>query len=303
MRNFRQKLPPLDTLIAFEAAARYLSFTQAAKELHLTQAAVSQQIRSLEDYLGVQLFTREHRSVSLTQQGRDYQHTVVAALTQLANATLDIRVVDRDNTLTVAADQSIASLWLMPKLNEFRIAHPEVKLRLVSSDLVDDCLNKNVDVALFFGDGHWRGYESVRIFQESVYPICSVDYIKQHGKIKDVEDLVHHNLIELEDHNWNSLNWRRWLNAKKVDLPMERLGLSLNNYPLVIDAAKNGQGIALGWKHLISPELDDTQLINPLGQSVETDHGYYLLWHKDRKISPEAQAFIQWVHQYLEHAG
>ncbi|WP_286240624.1 LysR substrate-binding domain-containing protein [Neptuniibacter halophilus] len=301
MRNFRKKLPPLDTLIAFEAAARHLSFTQASKELHLTQAAVSQQIRSLEEYLGEQLFIREHRSVSLTQQGRDYQHTVVAALTQLANATLDIRVVDRESTLTVAADQSIASLWLMPRLGEFRERYPEVKLRLVSSDLVDDCLNRNVDVALFFGEGRWRGYESLRIFRETVYPICSEAYIRQHGPINGVEELIHHHLIELEDLNWNSLNWRRWLNAKQVDLPVERLGLSLTSYPLVIDAARNGQGIALGWKHLISAETEhEVPLLNPVGESVETDFGYYLIWHKERKLSQEATAFIEWIREHLE---
>lgn len=301
MRNFRQKLPPLDTLIAFEAAARYLSFTQAAKELHLTQAAVSQQIRSLEEYLGVPLFIREHRSVSLTQQGRDYQHTVAAALTQVANATLDIRVVDRDNTLTIGADQSISTLWLLPKLNDFQTRYPEIKLRLVASDLQEDCINRNVDVSFFFGGGRWRGYESVRLFRERVYPVCSPDYLERSGPVNTVAELVNHNLIEFEDNNWNSLNWRRWLNAKKVDLPVERHCLSLTSYPLAIEAARNGQGIALGWNHLLGREDDSHGLINPLGEAVETDHGYFMLWHKDRQLTPETQAFISWAQEYLEN--
>ncbi len=307
MRNFRQKLPPLDPLVAFEAAARHLSFTQAAHELHLTQAAVSQQIRSLEEFLGVQLFKREHRSVSLTQQGRDYQHTVAATLIQLTNATLEIKVVDRDNTLTIAADQSIASLWLMPKLNEFRLRHPEIKLRLIASDDIEDCLKKSVSVAMIFGNGHWKGYDCHRIFSENVYPICSPEYIEQHGPIESVQDLVHHNLIELEDENWDWMNWRRWLNAQGVDLPIERLCMSLNSYPLVIDAAKNGQGVALGWKHLANTKpisdhkpTESRQLINPIGLNVETEHGYYMLWHKERPLSPEGQVFTRWIQEYLE---
>ncbi len=298
MRNFRQKLPPLDPLVAFEAAARHLSFTQAAQELHLTQAAVSQQIRALEEFLGVQLFKREHRSVSLTQQGRDYQHTVAATLLQLANATLDMKVVDRDNTLTVATDQSIASLWLMPKLHEFRTLYPEIKLRLIASDNVEDCLKNSVSIVMIFGNGQWPGYNCARIFAEKVFPICSPEYLKHHGEIKSVQDLVDHNLIELEDENWDWMNWRRWLNAKGVDQPIERLSMSLNSYPLVVDAARNGQGIALGWQQLV--DLDDPFLINPIGQSVETEDGYYMLWHRERLLSPEGQAFVNWIQEYLE---
>lgn len=300
MRNFKQKLPPLDPLVAFEAAARHLSFTQAAQELHLTQAAVSQQIRALEEFLGVQLFTREHRSVSLTQQGRDYQHTVAATLLQLASATQEIKVVDRDNTLTVAADQSIATLWLMPKLNEFQALHPDIKLRLIASDIAEDCLNKNVSIAMIFGNGRWPGYEGVRVFAESVYPICSPEYIRQHGEIHNVQDLVHHHLIELEDQNWDWMNWRRWLTANGVDMPVERLCMSLNSYPLVVEAARNGQGIALGWKHLVQTE--DGKLVNPIKSSVETEDGYYLLWHKDRTLPPEGRAFIQWIRKHLEQS-
>ncbi|MAC47178.1 MAG: LysR family transcriptional regulator [Oceanospirillum sp.] len=296
MKNFRQKLPPLDPLIAFEAAARHLSFTQAAQELHLTQAAVSQQIRQLEDFLGVPLFLRAHRSVSLTQQGRDFQHTIAALLLELANATRELRVTDRDNPLTIATDQSIASLWLMPKLTEFRIQYPDIKLRLIASDDLENCINPDVDIAITFGDGQWKGYNSRQLFVEKVYPVCSPDYIQRFGEIKDAEDLVHHHLIELEDHNSSCMNWRRWLNAKNVDLPVERLDISLNSYPLVIDAAKNGQGIALAWQHLTTDELiQNQQLINPIGQSVESDLGYFVLWHNDQRLSEDGQAFLDWI--------
>jgi len=179
MRHFRKKLPPLEPLIAFEAAARHQSFSLAAKELHLSPAAISQKISGLEDYLGVRLFKRDHKSISLTRQGRDYQHSIAASLTQIANATIELRITDRESTLTVAVDQSISALWLMPRLRGFREICPEVKLRLLASDEIEDCLNDTTHVAIVYGDGKWHGYESRLVFPESVFPVCSPAYLER----------------------------------------------------------------------------------------------------------------------------
>lgn len=295
MRYFRKKLPPLDPLVAFEAAARHQSFTQAANELNLSQAAVSQQIRSLEEYLGVSLFHRAHRSVTLTREGRDYQHTVAATLNQLANATVELRVADPDNTLTVAVDQSIASLWLIPRLRRFQATYPKVKLRLIASDEIEECLNNKVHIAIIYGDGNFRGYEATKVFEEAVFPVCSPEFLEEHGPIESTSDLVKHNLIELEDDNWNWMNWRRWLSEQDVEMPVENRHMYVNSYPVVIDAARAGHGIALGWRNLVCNEFSRGKLVNPTGQVYESDHGYYLLTHSGRQLSDDGLRFVDWI--------
>ena len=155
----KESLPPLTALIAFEAAGRLQSFTRAAEELNVTQAAVSRQIRLLEEHLGKPMFIRAHRSVELTTEGRNYLHTVVNALSHVSAATREIRSAVTEVRLTVAADQSIAHLWLMPRLQGFRATHAHVNLHLIASDEEEACLSGEVDVALIHGDGNWAAHE------------------------------------------------------------------------------------------------------------------------------------------------
>ena len=172
----KESLPPLTALIAFEAAGRLQSFTRAAEELNVTQAAVSRQIRLLEENLGKPLFIRAHRSVELTLDGRNYLHTVVNALSHVSAATREIRSAGHEVRLTVAADQSIAHLWLMPRPHDFRATHAHVSLHLVASDEEDSCLSGEIDVALIHGDGNWAAHESELLFPEEVFPVCSPHY-------------------------------------------------------------------------------------------------------------------------------
>ena len=177
----KSRLPPLDNLIAFEAAARLLSFTRAAQELNVTQAAVSQQIRNLEQVLGLKLFERVHRAVRLTAAGREYQHTVSASLRHLASATGDIRLSQTQPRLTLGCDQSIAALCLVPRLAEFQALHREVAIRLVASDKTADCLGEDIQVSIIHGKGDWAGYDCQMLFEETVFPVCSPSYLQKHG--------------------------------------------------------------------------------------------------------------------------
>jgi DNA-binding transcriptional LysR family regulator len=261
MRGRRKDLPPLEFLVAFEAAARLGSFTGAAEELNLTQAAVSRQIRLLERNLGRSLFTRAHRAVRLTPEGRDFQHTVSLALSHIANAAQGLRVVDGNAKLTVAADQSVAALWLLPRLESFQREHGDISVRLISSDVEVDCL------------------------------------------AEEVGDLLDRVLIDLDDDHWNWINWRVWLTEQAVELPLGKPGdlpsglrrLVINSYPLIVQAARDGLGIALGWKHLVDEPLAAGALVRPLQQMVRTEFGYYLLMRHDRAASPQARAFRDWL--------
>lgn len=305
MRGRRKDLPPLEFLVAFEAAARLGSFTAAAEELNLTQAAISRQIRLLEQNLGRSLFTRAHRAVRLTPEGREFQHTVSLALSHIANAARGLRAVDDHATLTIAADQSVAALWLLPHLEDFRQAHGDIDIRLISSDLEADCLAEEVDLSIIHGDGSWPGFEAELLLDEEVFPVCSPAYLKRHGALGRPEDLLNRVLIDLDDEHWNWINWRAWLTEQDVGLPRDDTGdgtgpgslrrLVINSYPLIIQAAHDGLGVALGWKHLVNEPLASGALVRPLQNSVVTEFGYYLLVRQDRAASPEAAAFCDWA--------
>lgn len=303
MRGRRKDLPPLEFLVAFEAAARLGSFTAAAEELSLTQAAVSRQIRLLEQNLGRSLFTRAHRAVRLTPEGREFQHTVSLALSHVANAAQGLRAPEDNARLTIAADLSVAALWLLPRLAGFQHAHGEIDLRLISSDVEADCVAEEVDVAIVHGDGTWPGYEAALLLDEEVFPVCSPAYLERHGAIARPADLLGRVLIDLDDEHWNWINWRVWLTEQDIHPPRNGSGtgpaglrrLVINSYPLIVQAARDGLGVALGWKHLVEEPLAAGALVRPLEQTVRTDLGYYLLVRQDRDASTQAAAFCDWA--------
>lgn len=301
MQRLKQQLPPLDPLIAFEAAARHLSFTRAAEELNLSQAAVSQQIRNLEHNLGVSLFIRKHRTISLSPQGREYQHTVNNVLSQLANASEEIRELHDPPRLTIGADHSMASMWLIPNLHRFKGEPSTISVRVIASDEPADCLNSTIDIALIHGDGNWPGYDSEKLFDEEIFPVCSANYHSKTSLPMPVEFLTDETLLDLEDGNWDWMNWRTWLSQNQVNTPAYHRSLQINHYPLLIDAVKNGQGIALGWKFLVDRDLENGNLIRATRESIKTAFGYYLVWSNQQPLSEPATTFIHWCrHHFIQ---
>ena len=291
----KNRLPPLDPLIAFEAAARLLSFTRAAEELHLSQAAVSQQIRSLEDRLQVRLFTRSHRAVQLTNEGREYQHTVSMVLKQLAGATTDIRNIEVSRQLVIGCDQSFASLWLRPRLQEMRAAMPNTTLRVIVDDAEAVIVGGEVQVSVLHGDGHWPGFRSERLLDEKVYPVCSPDYAHAHAPEAWVDWLLGAQLIDLADNQWNWVNWRYWLGDRAVEQALANRNLQFNSYPLVLEAACAGLGVALGWDGLVDAQLEDGRLIRPVEAALETEFGYYLIYPEAIADDPAVQRWRDWI--------
>lgn len=299
MRFLGKRLPPLTTMVAFEAAARLQSFTLAAAELNLTQAAISRQIRLLEEDLGIKLFVRANRAVTLTPEGRDLQHTVSFSLAHIANAAEQVRATGGRHRLNIATDKSINALWLMPRLHEFRQANPEVIIRIISSDVEADCLVDNIDVAILHGEGQWPGYQAGLLLDETVFPVCSPQYLDCFGPVATPSDLPAQSLVALEDDHWHWMSWRVWLTEKGVDLPMEHQDMIMNDYYSVLQAARAGQGIALGWRHLVDGYLEDGSLLCPLAaESVRTDFGYYLLTPTSRQLSNEARLCVDWLRSH-----
>ena len=297
MLTLKKQLPPLSTLVAFEAAARHLSFTRAAEELNLSQAAVSQQIRVLEKHFGIELFIRSHRSIRLSARGREFQHTVSAVLKQLATASAELMALESQTRLTVAADQSIASMWLMPRLPRFQERHGDIAVRIIASDDEGDCLKDDVELAIIHGDGSWPGFQSSRLFGEEIFPVCSPDYLDGENATLTPEALVQQTLLDLDDSQWNWMNWRTWLSQQDIHLPARHRALQVNNYPMLIHAARNGQGIALGWRHLVNADLESGRLIRATEHSVKTRFGYYMVWPESREISANARLFREWCRE------
>jgi len=296
----KQRLPPLDPLIAFEAAARLLSFTRAGNELHLSQAAISQQIRGLEDSLQVKLFTRSHRSVQLTNEGREYQHTVAAILKQLAGATMDIQNVEIAQQLVIGCDQSFATFWLIPRLQQLNLHMPGITLRIIASDDIKENLGGEVQLSILHGDGNWPGCHAVRLFDEEVFPVCSPDYDHRLEQDDWISWLLQAQLIDLADSQWNWMNWRLWLGDSDIDEPLGNRNLQINSYPLVIDAACKGHGVALGWRYLVDDLITQGRLLRPIEQSMITDLGYYLVHRDNLQIDEIVTRFKTWLMQQFD---
>lgn len=298
----RGALPPLSTLQAFESAGRLQSFTRAAEDLNVTQAAISKQIRTLEDHVGQSLFERSHRAVQLTAQGREYLHTVVTALNHLAHATLELRSDEAPRRLCIAADHSVAALWLMPRLKSLQASQPDVTFHLVVSDAEARSLADEVDVAILHGEDRWPMHQAEALFPEIVFPVCSPAYLSGASCIRHMADLAAANLIDLEDDNWTWINWRIWLTNHGVGLPATHKALTIGNYPLVLEAARRGLGIALAWQSLIEEDLAAGTLVRPIEAEVRTRFSYYLAWPRTRQRSAVALSFCNWVQEQFRQS-
>ncbi|MBN3723273.1 transcriptional regulator GcvA [Burkholderia sp. Ac-20379] len=290
-----KQLPPLSYLAAFEAAARHENFTAAAEELCLTQSAVSRQIRLLEETLRCPLFVRSHKAVTLTEGGRKFQRTVNAALELLASAAYELRVQASSSTVTVSTDLAFASHWLIPRLPQFREAHPEIVIHVDASDEDTTHIREGADVAIQFGDGHWPACSSRFLLDEEICPVCSPAYLARQTSMRGPEDLLNCTLIHLETRHWDWMDWPTWFARNDLALGEPRQDLYINNYPAVLQAALGGQGVAMGWRYLADDMLDAGVLVRPIETSVRTGRGFFLLYPADSLLSPEARIFCDWI--------
>ena len=295
MNRLRQRLPPLTALPAFEASARLLSFTQAAEELYVTQPAVSRQVRILEENLGVRLFDRRHRQIKLTVEGQRFQHVVSVALGQVSSVANELRGQVTSTDLTIAADISMAYLWLLPRFPKFREVFPDIAVSILASDREADCLKKEIDLALLYGNGNWPGFDATLLIREEIFPVCSRSYLNRHLPINDPSSLVQHVLLDLRGDRWDWVDWRQWLTEKGVPVPDDMQFIAFNNLPLLIEATCQGQGIGLGWRSLVDRFLMDGSLAKPIDMSLQTDRGYYVLRRANIRMSSETNILFDWV--------
>jgi len=309
MQNPNRSLPPLDFLRGFEAAARHLSFTRAAAELFLTQSAVSRQIQALEEFIGVPLFERRHKALTLTEAGQAYLRIVVPALDQLRDATRRLRESRTGHILTVTTTVSFASMWLVPRLARFRRQNPQVDVRITATHEVVDMEREGVDVAIRDCTVSRAPAGAVTLVGEHLAPVCSPEYLKEARAAKhplvSPEDLRHHVLLYLHDPTgrWPWLSWPAWLESMGIDELQPASTVGFGQYDQVIQAAIHGQGIALGRMSLAVELLRDKKLVALFGQRQRIARAFYAIYARDAQARPAARQFVDWIREELAREG
>ncbi len=291
-----RQLPSLNALRAFEAAARHLSFTKAGEELFVTQAAISHQVKALEDYLGLQLFRRLNRRLLLTDAGQAYLSPLTAALDQIAAATARLSHPKSSSALRVSVLASMAAKWLLPRLSRFRGRHPEIDILISASASRTDFNSDDVDVAIRYGPGRaYSGLEIIPMMGDRVFPVCSPKFLTEGPAMLRPQDLANHTLLHDETVEGEIQHWGRWLAHAGVTGIDTSRGPGFSDSNLALDAAAAGQGVALTRWSLAAIDLAAGRLIIPFGPIVDTDFSYFVVYPKAKADLPKVQAFADWL--------
>lgn len=299
MPSLRRSVPSMSALASFEAAARLGSFTQAAAELGVTQAAVSRQIRLLETDLNTALFVRANRKVVLTAPGAALAARVSAAFTSMAEMIETIRQPVLADTVTIGATLAFSHFWILPRLPQFRAAHPGIKLRLVSEDSQGDLRRDRLDLAVRFGKPPFPDARSVASHPEEVFPVCSPQLLQRHGLTAATDDLIRLPLIASDIVNPSWLTWRSWSQAVGLGTALGKASdlsqLRFNHYTDTIQAALNSEGIALGWATLVSDLIENGRLIRVGTHRLVTEDRYHVLTPAGRDPSAATVTLLNWL--------
>lgn len=298
MHKSQRSLPPLDLVRGFEAAARRLSFTLAAQELFVTQSAVSRQVQALEEFLGVKLFERRHKALALTPEGQAYHRAAEAALGQLRAATQRLRESTRGHVLTVTTTVSFASLWLVPRLAQFRRRHPGIDVRIAATHEVLDMAREGIDLAVRdLAEGR-EPPGSVRLVGEAMCPVASPAYLADAKEpLESPADLRRHVVLYLHDPQgrWPWMTWAAWLEANGVTDFVPGGTHTFDQYDQVINAALHGQGVALGRLSILESHLRDGRLVPLFGKRTQVPRALHAIFAPGAGERPEAQAFVAWL--------
>jgi len=295
-----RRLPSLDALKGFDAAARHLSFTRAAAELSLTQSAISRQVQTLEAQLGVRLFARGVRRLALTPEGERLHRAAARALADLAEVCAGLRAGRARPRVTVSAAVSIAALWLLPRLGGFQERHPDVDVRLSADNRMADLAREEIDVALRYGPPDLMPAEAVQLFDEVVFPVAAPAIARAFPPAPTAGDLASVTLLAYAGEPMPSLDWQPWLVSLGLDKARPKAMIQFNQYDQMIRAAADGQGIALGRGPLVRRLIDEGRLA-PLRTTREqiASRGYFLL-RTAGGARPEVDAFVAWVLEEAE---
>ena len=292
MAQKKRRLPSLNWLRAFEAAARHTSFAEAAKELNVTPAAISQQVKQLEDWLGTAMFTRQPRSLMLTDAGLGYLPIVRQAFDHLAAGTEDLFGSSRGGPVAVRVSTSLTYLWLVPRLAGFLARHPDVSLRL--STTVDGLTfgQAGTDLEIRYGSGQWPGFRADRLFWEALFPVCSPALLHGPVPLASPEDLANHTLIHMIG---EPENWQMWLNAAGVSGQSVGSAVQFDLHMMATRAAIEGIGVALGLSPMVDDALAKGLLVAPFEITIPARDAHFVVTAEEAIKRREVQLFKAWL--------
>lgn len=294
----RKTLPPLGWIRAFESAARHLSFTHAAEELSLTQAAISHQIKGLENHLGSRLFIRLPRGLSLTDAGLAYLPAVHESVERLKAATQELFSQEDSKLLTVKVNMVFFMTWMAPRMSRFIAQHPNINLRITSNIWQDNRESSaDSDMEIRYGHGKWREMQADRLTWDELFPVCSPAYLKANPPLATPDDLANHTLLHVIGYEEG---WGYWLSQIKHNYFEIDQRFQFDSLVSALEMAVVGEGLALGRTSLVEGMIKSGKLVIPLEQKVRTAEAFHLVYSNSKLKSPQAAAFGQWLLEEIE---
>lgn len=286
-------LPSLNALAAFEAAARHLSLTKAAEELNVTAGAVSKQIRMLEEEIGNPLFLRRHRALDLTREGETMAAALRDGFDRISSAFRQVKTSGGQSSVTLGCTMAMAHLWLMPRMDAFWANHQDIVVDHVISDHPRGLNRPDIDLRLRYGDGEWPDELSAKLYGDRIFPVASPGFVREHSA-KTLDDLTKLQLLSVEGIDWAWTTWADFM--REIGYPDRRLNIRrFNSYVIAVQAARSGQGVALGWASLVSPLIESGDLIQVTDAEIPASFSYFVTWSSRRPLSRQASILRDWL--------
>lgn len=296
METLRSLLPSINGLVVFEAAGRLGSFTAAARELRMTQAAVSYAVNRLEEHLGTPLFLREHRRVRLSEAGERFFADVSIGLTHIRRSAQDLRAVATGGHVTLSCSTAFAAFWMVPRMAQLRADLPDIDLRIQTADRDLDLVGEGIPMAVRAGNpSEWPQYQAQPLAAEEIYPVCGASYLAGREPAAMPADLLDHQLIHLEEPYRSAATWRDWFASAGIEGRGVPKGLQINDYVLVLQSVIAGQGVALGWRHLVEGLVQKGVLVRLTDHVLTTGMDFHVIWPRDAALSRAAQEVRDWL--------
>ncbi|GLO15197.1 LysR family transcriptional regulator [Pseudomonas putida] len=297
-KGYRRIIPSMTALLEFEAVARHNSFTLAAQELGVTQAAVSKQVRQLEENLGRQLFQRLHRGIRLTSEGQALFTVISESMQKIASVFDRLSDGDSEQELVLSSTATFSQLRVMPRLGRLRSALPQVRLRLATQMFTGDLRNHDVDLLVRFGNGRWEDGIALHLFDEEIFPVCSPAWLARNPLPESLEALYRADLLDADATTEGWMTWPTWFRALGGNPPKLQYNLRCQLYTDTIQGALHGHGVALGWGRMLDHLLASGELVRLTELVVRPREAYYLVVPHGRTTTPTILGLVDWLRDH-----
>ncbi|AXM94576.1 LysR substrate-binding domain-containing protein [Pseudomonas plecoglossicida] len=294
-KGYRRIIPSMTALLEFETVARHCSFTLAAQELGVTQAAVSKQVRQLEENIGAQLFQRLHRSIRLTSEGQALFAVVSDSLQKIASVFDRLSEGGEEQELVLSTTATFSQLRVMPRLGKLRAALPHVRLRMATQMFTGDLRNHDVDLLVRYGNGRWEDGSALKLFEEAIFPVCSPQWLERHAPVDSLEALYRTDLLDADATSEGWMTWPTWFRELGENPPKLRYSLRSHLYTDTIQAALQGHGVALGWGRMLDHLLASGELVRLTDLMVKPREAYYLVVPHGRETTATVLGLVEWL--------